>query len=134
MSADDNDMWLAVAARLLPNLDILTAHPTRQSLASLIGLSIHEAGLRLVGLREDTETVELWSPITDEGMSMTPGELIVEFMDLISDRNSQTGNPYLYVMPLPGMVVIDRQRRRVSARVEYVSKSKLRSRNEASDR
>lgn len=47
----------------------------------------------------DTETVELWSPITDEGMSMTPGELIVEFMDLISDRNSQTGNPYLYVMP-----------------------------------
>ena len=57
-----------------------------------------------------TDTVELWSPITDEGMSMTPGELIVEFMDLISDRNSQTGNPYLYVMPLPGMVVIDRQR------------------------
>lgn len=55
MSADDNDMWLAVAARLLPNLDILTAHPTRQSLASLIGLSIHEAGLRLVGLREDTD-------------------------------------------------------------------------------
>ncbi|TCF09486.1 hypothetical protein [Bifidobacterium longum] len=50
-----NDMWLAVAARLLPNLDILTAHPTRQSLASLIGLSIHEAGLRLVGLREDTD-------------------------------------------------------------------------------
>ena len=82
----------------------------------------------------DTDTVELWSPITDEGMSMTPGELIVVFMDLISDRNSQTGNPYLCVMPLPGMVVIDRQRRRVSARVEYVSKSKLRSRNEASDR
>lgn len=82
----------------------------------------------------DTDTVELWSPITDEGMSMTPGELIVEFMDLISDRNSQTGNPYLYVMPLPNMVVIDRQRRRVSARVEYVSKSKLRSSNEASDR
>ena len=56
-----------------------------------------------------TDTVELWSPITDEGVRMTPGELIVEFMDLISDRNSQTGNPYLYVMPLPGMVVIDRQ-------------------------
>lgn len=55
MTADDNDMWLAVAARLLPNLDILTAHPTRQSLASLIGLSIHEAGLRLVGLREDMD-------------------------------------------------------------------------------
>lgn len=26
-----------------------------------------------------TDTVELWSPITDEGMSMTPGELIDEF-------------------------------------------------------
>lgn len=58
-----------------------------------------------------TDTVELWSPITDDGVRMTPGELIVEFMDLISDRNSQTGNPYLYVMPLPNMVVIDRQRR-----------------------
>lgn len=135
-----NDMWLAVADRLLTNLDILTAHPTRQSLASLIGLSIHEAGLRLVGLREDMDdddghghggTVE---PDHGRGHEMTPGELIVEFMDLISDRNSQTGNLYLYVMPLPGMVVIDRQRRRVSARVEYVSKSKLRSRNEASDR
>ena len=54
-----------------------------------------------------TDTVELWSPITDDGVRMTPGELIVEFMDLISDRNSQTGNPYLYVMPLPNMVVID---------------------------
>lgn len=50
-----NDMWLAVADRLLTNLDILTAYPTRQSLASLIGLSIHEAGLRLVGLREDMD-------------------------------------------------------------------------------
>lgn len=48
-------MWLAVADRLLTNLDILTAYPTRQSLASLIGLSIHEAGLRLVGLREDMD-------------------------------------------------------------------------------
>lgn len=55
MSADDNDMWLAVAGKLLKNLDILTAHPTRQSLASLIGLSVHEAGLRLVGLREDMD-------------------------------------------------------------------------------
>lgn len=79
-------------------------------------------------------TALLAAPILDDGMRMTPGELIEEFMDLISERNSQTGNPYLYVMPLPNMVVIDRQRRRVSARVEYVSKSKLRGRNEASDR
>lgn len=81
-----------------------------------------------------TDMMELWSPITDEGVCMTPGELIEEFMDLVSERNSQTGNPYLYVMPLPDMVVIERQRRRVSAQVEYISKSKLRSRNEASDR
>ena len=131
-----NDMWLAVAGKLLKNLDILTAHPTRQSLASLIGLSVHEPGYGSSDYERIwmTDTVELWSPITDDGVRMTPGELIVEFMDLISDRNSQTGNPYLYVMPLPGMVVIDRQRRRVSARVEYVSKSKLRSSNETSDR
>ena len=38
-----------------------------------------------------TDTVELWSPITDDGVRMTPGELIVEFMDLISDRNSTSG-------------------------------------------
>ena len=124
-----NDMWLAVAGKLLKNLDILTAHPTRQSLASLIGYG--SSDYEMIWM---TDTVELWSPITDDGVRMTPGELIVEFMDLISDRNSQTGNPYLYVMPLPNMVVIDRQRRRVSARVEYVSKSKLRSSNETSDR
>lgn len=40
-----------------------------------------------------TDTVELWSPITDEGMSMTPGELIVEFMDLISDRKQSDRQP-----------------------------------------
>lgn len=55
MSADDNDMWLAVAAGCCPNLDILTAYPTRQSLASLIGLSIHEAGLTL------TPETPLWA-------------------------------------------------------------------------
>lgn len=50
-----NDMWLAVTDRLLTNLDILTAYPTRQSLASLIGLSIHEAGLTL------TPETPLWA-------------------------------------------------------------------------
>lgn len=55
MSADDNELWLAVADRLQPNLDILTAHPSRQSLASLIGLSINEAGLRLAPLDEDSK-------------------------------------------------------------------------------
>lgn len=50
-----NDMWLAVAGKLLKNLDILTAHPTRQSLASLIGLSIHEARLTL------TPETPLWA-------------------------------------------------------------------------
>lgn len=48
-------MWLAVADRLLTNLDILTAYPTRQSLASLIGLSIREAGLTL------TPETPLWA-------------------------------------------------------------------------
>lgn len=136
MSADDNDMWLAVAARLLPNLDILTAHPTRQSLASLIGLSIHEAGLRLVGLREDTDDGHGGTMEPDHGRGHEHDAGRTDRGVYGSDQRPEqsTGNPYLYVMPLPGMVVIDRQRRRVSARVEYVSKSKLRSRNEASDR
>ena len=85
-----------------------------------------------------TDTVELCgSPITDEGVRTTaPASRSVEFDGLSTSATGtvETGNPYLYVMPLPGMVIIDRQRRRVSARVEYVSESKLRSRNEASDR
>ena len=50
-----NDMWLAVADRLLTNLDILPAYPPRQSLARLIGLRIHEAGLTL------TPETPLWA-------------------------------------------------------------------------
>lgn len=66
----------------------------------------------------------LRAPITDEGMRMMPGELIEEFYDAISDLNSQTVNPYVYLDP--GSVIISRTLRQVSARVEYVTKDKLR--------
>lgn len=69
----------------------------------------------------------LRAPITDEGMRMMPGELIGEFYDAISDLNSQRINPYLYILPSPGSVIISRTLRQVSARVEYVTKDKLRS-------
>ena len=66
------------------------------------------------------------APTTDEGMRMMPGELIEEFYDAISDLNSQTVNPYVYLLPDPGSVIISRTLRQVSARVEYVTKDKLR--------
>ena len=128
MSADDNDMWLAVAARLLPNLDILTAHPTRQSLASLIGLSTTRPGYGSSDYERIwmTDTVELWSPITDEGMSMTPGELIDKFYKRLADLNTDMRNPRIYLVPKPGVITVDRQARRVSAVVEYANKKHFR--------
>lgn len=129
MSADDNDMWLAVAARLLPNLDILTAHPTRQSLASLIGLSIHEAGLRLVGLREDMDDGHGGTMEPDHGRGhehVTPGELIDEFYKRLADLNTDMRNPRIYLVPKPGVITVDRPSRRVSAVVEYANKKHFR--------
>ena len=41
----------------------------------------------------------MWCPITDEGMSWPPADLIEEFWDRICDRNSQTANPYIYLLP-----------------------------------
>lgn len=125
MSADDNDMWLAVADRLLPNLDILTAHPTRQSLASLIGPEhprgrAHNAGDAVMG------TATLTAPITDEGMRMTPGELIEEFYERLADLNTDMRNPRIYLVPKPGVITVDRQARRVSAVVEYANKKHFR--------
>ena len=55
-----------------------------------------------------TDTVELWSPITDAGMSMTPGELIVGFMDLGQRAEQSDRQPVPVRDAVPGMVVIDR--------------------------
>ncbi|WP_261978428.1 hypothetical protein [Bifidobacterium longum] len=74
----------------------------------------------------DTDTVELWSPITDEGMSMTPGELIDEFYKRLADLNTDMRNPRIYLVPKPGVITVDRQARRVSAVVEYADKKHFR--------
>ena len=78
----------------------------------------------------DTDTVELWSPITDEGMSMTPGELIDEFIDefykRLADLNTDMRNPRIYLVPKPGVITVDRPSRRVSAVVEYANKKHFR--------
>lgn len=73
-----------------------------------------------------TDTVELWSPITDEGMRMTPGELIEEFYERLADLNTDMRNPRIYLVPKPGVITVDRPSRRVSAVVEYANKKHFR--------
>lgn len=40
--------------------------------------------------------------------------------------NSQTANPYIYLLPYAEQVDVDRQNRKVSALVEYASKADYR--------
>ena len=68
----------------------------------------------------------MWCPITDEGMSWPPADLIEEFWDRICDRNSQTANSYIYLLPYAEQVDVDRQNRKVSALVECASKADYR--------
>ena len=74
----------------------------------------------------NTCMTELWGPITDEGMSMTPGELIDEFYEQLADLNTDMRNPRIYLAPKPGAITVDRQARRVSAVVEYANKKHFR--------
>lgn len=74
----------------------------------------------------DSGRIEMWCPITDEGMSWPPADLIEEFWDRICDRNSQTANPYIYLLPYAEQVDVDRQNRKVSALVECASKADYR--------
>lgn len=71
-------------------------------------------------------TATLTAPITDEGMRMTPGELIEEFYERLADLNTDMRNPRIYLVPKPGVITVDRQARRVSAVVEYAKKKHFR--------
>ena len=71
-------------------------------------------------------TATLTAPITDEGMRMTPGELIEEFYERLTDLNTDMRNPRIYLVPKPGVITVDRQARRVSAVVEYANKKHFR--------
>lgn len=68
----------------------------------------------------------LTAPITDEGMRMTPGELIEEFYERLADLNTDMRNPRIYLVPKPGVITVDRPSRRVSAVVEYADKKHFR--------
>ena len=69
-----------------------------------------------------TDTVELWSPITDEGMSMTPGELIDEFYKRLADLNTDMRNP----ASIWCRSRVSSRSSRVSAVVEYANKKHFR--------
>lgn len=74
--------------------------------------------------------ITLTAPILDEGMRMTPGELIDEFYERLADLNADMRNLRIYVAPEPGAISIDRRRRRVTVRVEYAEKKKYRGEKE----
>lgn len=46
-------------------------------------------------------------PITERGLTMTPGELIAEALDAICECNSRLDYPRLILMPSPAAFVID---------------------------
>lgn len=71
-------------------------------------------------------TATLTAPITDEGMRMTPGELIEEFYERLADLNTDMRNPRIYLVPKPGVITVDWPSRRVSAVVEYADKKHFR--------
>ena len=71
-------------------------------------------------------TATLTAPIPDEGMRMTPGELIEEFYERLADLNTDMRNPRIYLVPKPGVITVDRPSRRVSAVVEYADKKHFR--------
>ena len=71
-------------------------------------------------------TATLTAPITDEGMRMTPGELIEEFYERLADLNTDMRIPRIYLVPKPGVITVDRPSRRVSAVVEYADKKHFR--------
>lgn len=71
-------------------------------------------------------TATLTAPITDEGMHMTPGELIEEFYERLADLNTDMRNPRIYLVPKLGVITVDRPSRRVSAVVEYADKKHFR--------
>ena len=52
-------------------------------------------------------TATLTAPITDEGMRMTPGELIEEFYERLADLNTDMRNPRIYLVPKPGVITVE---------------------------
>ena len=62
----------------------------------------------------------IW-PITERGLTMTPGELIAETLDAICECNSR-----LILMPSPAAFVIDRSTATIGAECEWAWKRDIR--------
>lgn len=67
----------------------------------------------------------IW-PITEQGLTMTPGELIAETLDAICECNSRLDYPRLILMPSPAAFVIDRSTANIGAECEWVWKRDIR--------
>lgn len=65
-------------------------------------------------------------PITERGLTMTPGELIDDALDAICECNSRLDYPRLILMPSPAAFVIDRSAATIGAECEWVWKRDIR--------
>ncbi|MBT1173878.1 hypothetical protein JS528_11160 [Bifidobacterium sp. MA2] len=70
-------------------------------------------------------TLMTW-PLTPEGLSMQPGELMASLYETINLANADPAWPYLIIPPKPGEIEIDRRKGWIGAECEYVSKRELR--------
>lgn len=68
-------------------------------------------------------------PITERGLTMTPGELIAETLDAICECNSRLDYPRLILMPSPAAFVIDRGAATIGAECEWAWKTGHQERN-----
>lgn len=68
-------------------------------------------------------------PITERGLTMTPGELIAEALDAICECNSRLDYPRLILMPSPAAFVIDRGAATIGAECEWAWKRGHQERN-----
>lgn len=69
-------------------------------------------------------------PITERGLTMTPGELIAEALDAICECNSRLDYPRLILMPSPAAFVIDRGAATIGAECEWAWKRDIMTSNE----
>lgn len=65
-------------------------------------------------------------PITERGLTMTPGELTAEALDAICECNSRLDYPRLILMPSPAAFVIDRGAATIGAECEWAWKRDIR--------
>lgn len=79
--------------------------------------------------REEGCSLFEW-PLTDDGLSMSAGELLDELMDTISELNRDPRWDRTLLFPGFGDVIVDRERRSIVARCMWKIKAHVRKEQE----